>query len=444
MNNNPRKQALLVCEQVIDKGRSINDLLDYYFKDFEDNRDKAFCNELCIGFCRFYYLLTHSLKGLMQKPLKARDKQITLILLLGMYQIRFMRVENHAAVNESVKLLNKKNQAWARGLVNGVLRNYIRLLEKQGCSSELTDSEDKLCWPSWMSLKIAHDWPDAVQAIFSSANHKPAMVLRVNTDNISRNNYLEKLDSLSIKARKHTKVETAIILGTAQSVDDLPGFAEGDASVQDASAQLAATLLDCKQGMRVLDACAAPGGKTMHILQSVKGIQMTAIDKEEKRLKRIKENLQRAQVSADLICADAAETDSWFDGDLYDRILLDVPCSASGIIRRHPDIRLLRKQNDISGLVQQQKRLLHSMWAMLKPGGKLLYSTCSIFKEENELQVKNFLNDQPASLEIPISHVSSGVQRLPGQQIFPGFDEMDGFYYACLQKQPETLEMVNR
>jgi 16S rRNA (cytosine967-C5)-methyltransferase len=206
-------------------------------------------------------------------------------------------------------------------------------------------------------------------------------------------------------------------------------------SVQDSSAQIAADLLDCQPSMRVLDACAAPGGKTLHILQSVDGLEVFALDKDEQRLQRVDQNIQRAGLTAKLIHADAAQTESWFDGIQFDRILLDAPCSASGIIRRHPDIRILRKPEDIPQLVTQQKQLLDALWPLLNEGGRMLYSTCSIFHAENELQIADFCSRQAGCVELPINAVQWGLQRSYGRQILPGFKNMDGFYYALLEKR---------
>ena len=379
----PRQIALDVCYQLVAHGLSLNELLEQHSKNLQSDRDRAFCSELCFGFCRYYYVLQAELKKLLKKPLKARDQDVQIVMLLGLYQIRFMRVENHAAVNESVKLLHKKKKVWAKGLVNAVLRSFIRNQSEQNESDlQLSAEEHVQAYPEWLSRKVSEEWGEHANQVLQAGNQRAPMVLRVDLRQISMANYLQQLSDLSINAIQHPIVEQAVILQGPLEVTALPGFSSGLVSVQDAAAQLAAVLLECKPGMRVLDACAAPGGKTLHILQSSKDLQVIALDKDEQRLHRVTENLQRASVEAQLKCADAALTDSWFDGNLFDRILLDAPCSASGIIRRHPDIRILRREKDIAGLVAQQERLLKAMWPLLKPGGRLLYSTCSIFKDE--------------------------------------------------------------
>jgi len=433
----PRQIALDVCYQVAVRGLSLNELLEKQLQNLESDRDRAFCSELCFGFCRYYFVLQSSLKALIKKPLKSRDRDVQIIILLGLYQIRFMRVENHAAVNESVKLLQRRQKVWAKGLVNAVLRSYIRALPEEPGEpkQQLSKQEHYLAYPDWIIDKVKKDWPEHSAQILQAGNQRAPMVLRVNLQKVSRSDYLKQLADLSIEAREHPVVEQAVILQSPEAVERLPGFSKGLVSVQDAAAQLAATLLECEPGMKVLDACAAPGGKTLHILQSAADLQVTALDKDKERLQRVTENLQRAGVSAELIAADAAQADSWFDGTLYERILLDAPCSASGIIRRHPDIRLLRQADDVSGLVDQQKRLLNAMWPLLKPGGRLLYSTCSMFKDENEHQVEQFISDHDNCVELPLNTVQWGLSRPAGRQILPGYFEMDGFYYASLEKK---------
>ena len=433
----PRQVALDVCYQVAVRGLSLSELLEKQLQSLESDRDRAFCSELCFGFSRYYFVLHNSLKTLIKKPLKSRDRDVQIIMLLGLYQIRFMRVENHAAVNESVKLLQRRKKVWAKGLVNAVLRSYIRALPENDSESrqQLTKQEHYLAYPDWIIEKVKKDWSEYSAQILQAGNQRAPMVLRVNLQKVSRSDYLEKLADVSIEAREHPVVEQAVILQAPEAVERLPGFSKGLVSVQDAAAQLAAVLLECEPGMKVLDACAAPGGKTLHILQSAAALLVTALDKDKDRLERVTENLQRAAVSAKLIAVDAAQPDSWYDGIQYDRILLDAPCSASGIIRRHPDIRLLRKADDVPGLVDQQKRLLNAMWPLLKPGGRLLYSTCSMFKDENEHQVEQFISDHDNCVELPLKEVQWGLSRPAGRQILPGYFEMDGFFYASLEKK---------
>ncbi len=429
----PRQLALEICLSLLQRGASLDDLLEQQLTRLDSERDRAFCSELCYGFCRYYFLLQRHLAQRLKKSLKARDRDVQVILLLGLYQIRFMRVEDHAAVNESVKLLHKRKKAWAKGLVNALLRGYIRdMPAAQG--DTLQGDEQAQTYPQWMCQTIRQDWPQQAEQVLRAGNERAPMTLRVDLSRHTIADYLQALQAAGIAAQAHPLIDSAIVLQRPQAVDALPGFAEGVVSVQDASAQIAAYLLDLKPGQHVLDACAAPGGKTLHILQTVNEISLVALDKDAGRLSRVEENLQRAGSRATLLVADAAETDDWFDGRQFDRILLDAPCSASGILRRHPDIRLLRKAADITSLAAQQQRLLSAMWPLLKPGGLLLYSTCSIFKEENERQLERFLAQQDNGMEVALNSVQWGQPCSVGRQILPRGD-MDGFYYALLRKR---------
>ncbi len=433
---NARQVALKVCFQVVAKGQSLTQQLEQQLHKLPSDRDKAFCSELSHGICRYYFVLQKQLSALLKKPLKAKDRDVQLVLLLGLYQIRFMRVEDHAAVNESVKLLRSIKKNWAKGLVNAILRSFIRQqsdLDKTN-SAQLSAQEHALAYPQWIQKKLQQDWGDEAFAMMQAGNLQAPMVLRVDLSRISREDYLHELMLQKINAVPHPLIRQAVVLQKAQPVETLPGFEDALVSVQDASAQIAAQLLDCKAGMSVLDACAAPGGKTLHIMQSAPRLQVTALDKDATRLKRVEENLQRAGLDAKLLQADGSEPSGWYEGEPFDRILLDAPCSASGIIRRHPDIRLLRKAEDVSGLVRQQRALLNALWPLLKTGGLMVYSTCSIFKDENEHQLQSFVGQQANCVERIINAVQWGQPRPLGRQILPGSNNMDGFYYACLEK----------
>ncbi len=434
---NARQLALKICLSVVVKGQSLSSQLEKQLSNLDYSRDQGLCSELCYGFCRYYFLLSAELKPLLKKPLKGKDFDIQIILLLGLYQIRFMRTDDHAAVNETVNLVEYQRKKWARGLVNAVLRNYLRAHSSEDPSNraKLRAHEHALAYPQWMQDQFKADWGSDSPTLMQAANQSPPMVLRVDTRQVSRDAYLQMLQAQQLEAVAHELIPTAIILQQALPVDKIPGFDDGLVSVQDSSAQIAASLLDCQPAMRVLDACAAPGGKTLHILQSADGLEVFALDKDEQRLRRVDQNIQRANLAAKLIHADAAVPESWFDGIQFDRILLDAPCSASGIIRRHPDIRILRKPEDIPQLVRQQKKLLDALWPLLKKGGRMLYSTCSIFQAENELQIADFCDQKVGCVELPLNSVQWGIQRLYGRQILPGFNDMDGFYYALLEKR---------
>ena len=428
-STNPRWLALKSILLVVQRGRSLDDALQIVLADSSkiDERDKSLCRALAYGVCRWYFSLQGLVGGYLRKPFKNKDKDIEVILLLGFYQISMMKIDHHAAVNETVQLTRWQNKGWAKGLVNAVLRSVIR----DDLNSE--DGLDKASYPEWLRQKIHLDWPEQSAAILAAGNQRAPMTLRLAQSQQSEQ-YLAELQDLGITASRHDLVDSALVLDKPCDVKALPGFAEGRVSVQDASAQLAASLLDCQPGMRVLDACAAPGGKSAHLLQATPGIKLVALDQDRSRLSLVADNLRRIGQSAELVCGDAASPADWHDGVLFDRVLADVPCSASGVIRRHPDIKLLRRASDIKGLVSQQRLILSALWGLLKPGGLLLYSTCSIFRDENERQIDWFAQNNDNGTVIGPNSVQWGEQRPWGRQILPGSQNMDGFYYACLQK----------
>jgi 16S rRNA (cytosine967-C5)-methyltransferase len=430
---NPRWIALLVLLQVIEQGRSLDDVFhsDWFLSLPTARRDLALCREIAFGLCRWYFALSALLTQRLQKPLRARDRDIEIVLLIGLYQLLIMQTGAHAAVNEAVKLTVAQKKKWASGLVNAVLRGVLR------DNLMLDPSADAQAYPQWIREKLQADWAGQSEAILHAGNQRPPMTLRVDTRAIDVELQLGALEAQGIGAHRHSEVDGAILLDSACDVADLPGFAEGKLSVQDAAAQLAAQLLDCKPGTRVLDACAAPGGKTIHLLQRYPAIELDALDSSAARLDRLRQNLQRSGHSARILVGDAAIAADWYDGRQYDAILADVPCSASGVLRRHPDIKLLRRESDILPLRAQQAKILDALWPLLKPGGKMLYSTCSIFKDENEAQVAEFLQRHADALEISLESANWGELRPHGRQILPGSSNMDGFYYALMTRLAE-------
>ncbi|MCG6899436.1 MAG: 16S rRNA (cytosine(967)-C(5))-methyltransferase RsmB [Gammaproteobacteria bacterium] len=428
-----RACAVRVLVRVISSGHSLAEALPEAVQFVEDVRQRALIQELAYGTLRWYYQLDAVLKQLLQKPLKQRDADIRCLLLIGLYQLMQLAMPQRVAVNETVQATVTLNKSWARGLVNAVLRNYLRRAD----SLEVTgDSavEMKYAHPAWLVKWLQADWPDNWENILSANNARPPFSLRVNQCRVTREEYLDELAARSIAATPLPQVLTGLLLKKPLPVENLPGFSEGVVSVQDGAAQLAAGLLALAPGLRVLDACAAPGGKTAHILEAEPGLSgLTALDIDGHRLRRIEENLVRLSLSAHLQQGDAGEPQGWWDGQPYDRILLDVPCSATGVIRRHPDIKLLRKPGDVATLVSRQARLLKALWPLLVPGGMLLYCTCSVLRDENIGQVGRFLEMQIDAEEVPI-RASWGRVCGHGRQILPGENEMDGFYFACLRK----------
>ncbi|MCP4471495.1 MAG: 16S rRNA (cytosine(967)-C(5))-methyltransferase RsmB [Gammaproteobacteria bacterium] len=428
--DNPRWIALQVMLKLFEQGRSLDDIFnsDWFRSLTVSRRDLGLSRELAYGLCRWHHVLSPMLKHRLQKPVRARDRDIEIILMMGLYQLLIMKTEAHAAVNETVKLAQAQKKKWASGLVNAVLRNVIR--EEVVCDDKL----QARAYPDWMIARIEADWGDQAGEVLLWGNQRPPMTLRVDSEHCDVEEMIAKLADQGIGASQHAQVETAIVLESPCDVTRLPGFEAGLLSVQDAAAQIAASLLVCDSGARVLDACAAPGGKTAHLLQRYPNIDVDALDSSETRLERLRQNLRRVGHSARILVADAADLDSWFGGSRYDCILADLPCSASGVMRRHPDIKLLRRESDIMPLLAQQRKIVDALWSVLKPGGKMLYSTCSVFKDENEVQIAGFLERHADAAEITLPRADWGEPRPHGRQVLTGSHNMDGFYYALLSR----------
>ncbi len=428
-----RQLAALILREVL-AGRSLSDVAQAYLDRLPNPRDRALAQELSYGVMRWYPQLAWILRQLMNRPLKARDRDVQALLLIGLYQMRYLRVAEHAAVNETVAAAKGLGKRWAVGLINGVLREYQRRGEAllEGMAE---DAEAALAMPAWLLERIRQCWPDHWRVHAAAMSERPPMSLRVNRQLIGRDDYMQNLSQQGILSSIITSTRSGLTLEQARDVSRLPGFMEGMVSVQDGGAQLAAELLDIQSGQRVLDACAAPGGKTGHILELADELRVTAVDVDQTRLDRVDDNLRRLGLSAELVLGDASRPQGEWAQRQYDRILLDVPCSACGVIRRHPDIKYLRRADDISTLVALQRRILDAIWPMLRPGGKLLYATCSWLPEENEDQLVAFLAREVCARELPLME-TCGESRQVGRQIAPGMGNMDGFYYALVEKAP--------
>lgn len=428
---NLRGLAAQILSRVIHDGQSLTAALENQLPKLNDHQDRAFVKALCYGVIRHYYALTCILQQLLDKPLKSKDSDIQALLLVGLYQLQHMRVKSHAAVSETVAATRHK--PWAKSLVNAVLRNYLR--EAANLHSRChADQAATLNHPTWIIEVLEQNWPDQALQIMAANDQAAPMSLRVNLRRGSREAYLTQLQQLDINAQAAAYSPVGIVLEQPINVEQLPGFTEGLVSVQDLAAQLAAELLDVTSGQRVLDLCAAPGGKTAAILERQPGLQsLLAIDVDAHRLKRVNDNLQRLNLQADTLAADASQPETWAGDKQFDRILLDAPCSGFGVIRRHPDIKLLRRASDLETLQDLQSKILNAAWSLLAPGGILLYATCSVLKAENEQQIGKFLTKHPDAIELPIQ-ADWGIARPHGRQILTGDQQMDGFYYAKLGK----------
>ncbi|MBI3479433.1 MAG: 16S rRNA (cytosine(967)-C(5))-methyltransferase RsmB [Nitrosomonadales bacterium] len=412
-----------IIQQVLVDGRNLNQVLDESLsrKAVWTPAQRAALQDLSYGTLRFYGQLDALLSALLHKPLS--DRRIYYVLLVALYQLQYSKAARHAVVDHAVRsaqMLNPK----ISGLVNAILRNFLRS-QADLLARAAQHETGRYSHPPWWITELQTQYGERSEQILEAGNQRPPMTLRINKRRVSTADYFSLLARHEISARF---IEPdALQLERPVSVDKLPGFFDGLVSVQDAGAQYAALLLDVHDGIRVLDACAAPGGKTAHILE-LAAVEMVAVDKDEKRLQRVAENLQRLGLTAQLVGGNAAEPIEWWDGKPFQRILADVPCSASGVVRRHPDIKWLRRPADIDDFAKQQLNILQALWRLLARDGKLLYATCSIFQQENERVVAAFLAQQPDARRQAVT-LPDGITG----QLLPN-DQHDGFFYALLQK----------
>ena len=434
-----RAASLKALRQVFN-GQSLSSVQPNTTDVLDDSRDRGLANELVNGVLRWRWQLEYFVSCLLKKPLKPKDIEVQLILLMALYELNECRTPDYAVINESVELVRKSGKKWAAGLVNAVLRSFTR--EKEKLVTSISDDTVIYSHPQWLLEKIKADWPKHWRQILEANNQRPAFWLRVNQLQYSVAQYQDLLADQGIAFDEaaastwQSLADQALKLSHGIDVRLLPGFSEGALSVQDAGAQLIAEMLDVAEANRVLDLCAAPGGKTCHILERYPTLDnLVAVEVDEQRMQRVSENLQRLKLAsrAKLVVADARDSKDWWDGEKFDRILIDAPCSASGVIRRHPDIKTLRRDTDIEPLNKLQFEILMSAWQLLKPGGELLYITCSIFKDENQNQVRNFLSKNQDAREVSID-VNWGEACEHGRQLFPGEGDADGFYFCRLKK----------
>ncbi len=416
--------------QVMFHGQSLSTVREDVYTKLTEPRDRGFSMELVQGVCRWRWKLDAILLACLNKPLRKKEKEIKLLLYLALYELLAMHTPDYAVVDEAVKLTRKLSKPWAKALVNAVLRNFLR--ESESILASL-DETAGYSHPSWLIERIRADWPNHWQSVLQHNNERAPLTLRVNRLRTTRQDYLTVLTEHGLTASVNALSDDAITLTDNVDITSLPGFSQGLFSVQDAGAQLAAPLLQCEQGMSVLDLCAAPGGKTCHVLESTANkIEMLAVDVDATRVQRIEQNLQRLQLQAMVRVADAADAAS-LAADAFQRILVDAPCSATGVIRRHPDIKSLRQADDIETLVALQAAILNNAWRSLQLDGLLLYVTCSVLRDENSLQMERFLQQHSDAVEQPLA-VDWGQACSVGRQLLPGEQDADGFYYCLVRK----------
>ncbi|MFV9616383.1 MAG: 16S rRNA (cytosine(967)-C(5))-methyltransferase RsmB [Gammaproteobacteria bacterium] len=441
-----RQAALKALKQVF-AGQSLSAVQQGSIDILEDRRDRGLANEIVNGVLRWRWQLEFFVSSLLTKPLKQKDSDVQLLLLMALYELKECRAPDYAIINDAVELVRAPGgkgagKKWAAGLVNAVLRRFTR--EKEELINSIKDGQVRYSHPRWILEKVKTDWPENWTQILEANNQRPAFWLRVNQMQYSAEQYQKLLAENDIESHDSVLADHALKLIQGIDVRLLPGFADGAISVQDVAAQLTVELLNVAENAQVLDLCAAPGGKTCHLLERFNNIdKVFAVELEERRMQRVSENLQRLKFEsrAELIVADAREYKQWWNGDQFERILIDAPCSASGVIRRHPDIKTLRRESDITPLVKLQAEILSSAWQMLAPGGELLYVTCSVFKDENQNQIHDFLSKNNDAAEIKIES-NWGKPCEFGRQLLPGEQDADGFYFCRLRKLSEEKQEI--
>lgn len=428
-SQNPRIAAIQALSEVLDSNKSLAE--SEALSKIRDSRDNAFARHLTYGVLRWLTALDWLAGELLTKPLKKRERDVQRLLMLGLQQLWHDQTASHAAVNETAECARLLGKPWAVGLVNAVLRRFQR--EQEQLLEKLGQARQRFAHSDWMLKEIQQDWPDQWQDFVDANNRQAPLWLRINRQQADEATLRNDLKTAGFAIADHPYARDAISINPAAAVTKIPDFERGWLSVQDPAAQLARDLLDPQPGERILDACAAPGGKTAHLLETCPEIDLTALDRQEQRLEQVQQTLKRLDLNADTQVADAVETEGWWKGEKFHKILLDAPCSATGVIRRHPEIKWLRSSEQVDAAVQVQARLLAALWPLLEVGGILVYATCSILKRENDQQIQQFL-EQHTDAAVEISAVEWGLAGPYGRQIMPGEAQMDGFFYAVLRK----------
>jgi 16S rRNA (cytosine967-C5)-methyltransferase len=426
---NPRIAALLALTEVLDEHKSLTG--SSALSALRDSRDNALARHLAYGVLRWLTALEWIAAQLFAKPLKQRDRDVRRLVLIGLQQLWHDQTASHAAVNETAECARLLGKPWAVGLVNAVLRRFQR--EQQSLLAGLDQHEARFAHPRWLRDEIKQDWPERCQQIFAANNQQAPLWLRINRQQANEAVLRQQLQTAGFEITDHPYANDAICITPAAAVSRIPGFENGWLSVQDPAAQLARDLLNPADDERILDACAAPGGKTAHLLESCPGLKLTVLDKQAERVDQIHQNLERLSLTADTLTGDAGAPGQWWDKTRFNKILLDAPCSATGVIRRHPEIKWLRSNEQVDAVVKIQAALLAALWPLLEPGGVFVYATCSILQRENDAQIQGFLKKHKDAGSVTIN-ADWGTALTFGRQIMPGEAQMDGFYYAVLCK----------
>ena len=433
MKTDTRALAAKGLAEVALRGASLRDVMERYAPRLADPRDRALLMALLSEGARWWLRFDAAIDGLLEKSLRHKDPAIHALLVLGLVQLEILELKDYAAVAATVEAVRTLQRPQLAGLVNAVLRRWQR--ERDSLIAKLdAKPQTRHAHPAWLAAALQRDWPEQAEAVMTADNREPPLMLRVNRQRSEPQALIEQLQAAGYNASAHPWLSDALVLPHSADVTRMPGFEDGAFAVQDGAAQIAADLADLRDGLRVLDACAAPGGKACHLLERAE-IDLTALEVDAPRAERIRQNLMRLRLNAKLVIGDAGAPAGWWKGHPFDRILIDAPCSATGVLRRRPDVRLHRRESDIVAMHLQQRRILSAMWPLLAPGGRLIYITCSVLRSENEEVVAELLAQQPDAqvvpFTLPVGH-ATGV----GWQILPGDGDLDGMYYAVVQKQP--------
>ena len=409
--------------------------LTSHLAQYTDLKDYGLLQETTYGACRWFHALEFLLNQLISKPLRDKDLDLKSLLIIGFYQLRELSIPDYAVINETVSTASMYGKPWGKSLINGVLRNYLRSQHELEERLNQSAADTRYSHPPWLVDELFKQWPEQAEQILAHNNMRPPMTLRANERQNSREELLKQLHVASVGAQPGKFSNTAIYLDQPCPLANLPGFENGQLSVQDEASQLVPALLQLSPGQSVLDACAAPGGKTCHILESECSLTyLLALDRASDRVNKIKDNLTRLHLEATTLCADVNSLSTWWDGKKFDRILLDAPCSATGVVRRHPDIKLLGTPENVLSLQKNQQKLLSSLWPCLKKGGLLLYTTCSLLRQENEFIIDEFLQCTDNAKYEGVA-ADWGVECRYGRQLLTGAnDGPDGFFYSLLRK----------
>ena len=430
--NDTRALAAQALADIALRGVSLREAMDRKAPQLRDPRDRALLMALLSDGARWWLRFDAVLDRLLDQPLRRKEPEVHALLVLGLVQLEILQLQDYAAVAATVEATRALKRPRLAGLVNAVLRRWQR--ERVELLAALdAEPQTRYAMPPWLVKTIANDWPAQLDAVLADSNREPPLMLRANRRRVARDTLTEQLRAADYAAEPHPWLADGIVLPHSTDITRMPGFAQGLFAVQDGAAQVAADLADVHKGQRVLDACAAPGGKACHLLERA-DIALTALEFDAARATRIQQNLDRLGLHADVRVGDAGEPSGWWDGQAFDRILIDAPCSATGVLRRRPDVRLHRRASDIDALVAQQQRILTALWPLLAPGGRLVYITCSLLRAENEAVAERFFAGRVDARAIPVN-LPVGQAVTNGWQILPGDGDLDGMYYAVFERR---------